>query len=161
MFHNNFLAWNYRRWWKSWNSGEKTRGKWYPEWSFCTWNVIHRYLQYEGWIKSLQNNNSNQIKIEFSFALFIYRVLDVALPNKRNWNWCSDQTQGQTRRDDIDHLLNRMGVRCTSGRWGLWTHDGSCGCACTIDDGATVWRSRNLLSLVSSQGVLICYLCVW
>ena len=34
-------------WWKSWNSGEWTKGRWNPEWSFCTWklnqtNQIHQ-----------------------------------------------------------------------------------------------------------------------
>lgn len=35
--------WTYLRWWKSWNSGEGRRGRWYPQWEMV---VLTRARQY-------------------------------------------------------------------------------------------------------------------
>lgn len=35
--------WTHLRWWKSWNSGEGRRGRWYPQWEMV---VLTRARQY-------------------------------------------------------------------------------------------------------------------
>ena len=40
-------GWSHLWWWKSWNSGENTIGKWKPEWSFCTWKLSQQNLRRE------------------------------------------------------------------------------------------------------------------